>query len=318
MQTFLNNHLFARRPHLDLARKTTARAIRAIHKRQADNLSYADATSSDLKIDIFTPLIAKDLPVFRYSVEAARKNIKHPIGKHYVGAPDDAHIRQACDELGCEFVNENDMLDFDVSELKSIYKNKLYDRTGWVIQQFMKLNVDSISAEKAVLILDSDTLFVKPIKFEHEGRFNLDYTGGYISEYDESLYTLLGTDRLSYLSFITHHMLYEVRKLRLLRNDIAQRFELPWYQAILQNLDFDNVINLSEYELYANFVLQRFPDEYRVGYWFNEQTILSELSNPEALLEANKERIAQLKTFSLHYQPMEQGENYAGAQAVAV
>jgi len=254
--------------------------------------------SSAVPLDLYTPLIEKDLPVFHHAIAMARKHIRHPLGKHYVVGPDAVAIREFCGEHGCVFVDEREVVGVSLGELRARYAPHGFDRAGWVFQQLLKLGLDRIVESEHCLVLDSDTILVQPVVFERDGRYILDYTDGYAEEYDPSLYRLLGNRMLQPYSFICHYMLFEKAKLRALHAAIEARIGAPWDRALADAIDYSSFFGLSEYELYANFVLAHYPEQYLKGYWFNRSI---QLDSFEAVMREAEAFSGRLKSVSYHY-----------------
>ncbi len=282
-------------PWLAFKRRTVVRAIRWGLKRQP----WAQS-QRDLAIDLFTPLVPKDIDVFRYSAAYARKYVRHPIRKHFVVGPESRDLLDLCKELGCDFVPEAELLGFDLEGLiERCNDGQPFERAGWLYQQLLKLSVNQLSDREACLILDGDTVFVSPVAFEENGRFILNITDGYAAEYDPSTSKLLGSKRLSSFSFVAHHMLFRMNLLRGLHEHLEQRFKLPWIDAILQNLDLKSFFPLSEYELYANWALMQDRKHHKVEYWHNEAVQLPmDRERIESLLQPLE---GKKKTVSLHH-----------------
>lgn len=283
-------------PWLGLKRSTYARAARWFIKRRTSSKG-----ESGLEIDLFTPLVSKDIDVFRYCARFAAMRVAHPIRRHYVAGPEEPALRDVCRELGCTFVPEAELLGFDLQGLLDrCNSGQRFERAGWLYQQLLKLAVDRLAGDlQACLVLDGDTVFVSPVAFEENGRFILNITDGYAAEYDPSTSKLLGSKRLSSFSFVAHHMLFRMNLLRGLHEHLEQRFKLPWIDAILQNLDLKSFFPLSEYELYANWALMQDRKHHKVEYWHNQAVQLPmDRERIESLLQPLE---GKKKTVSLHH-----------------
>jgi hypothetical protein len=253
---------------------------------------------SEVPLDLFTPLIMKDAQVFRFCVRHARRFLQHPVGRHYVAGPDTSELRELCDELGCVFVPEEEVIGFGVDRLAPIWGGRNRSRAGWLLQQFLKLNCDTVTGSDNILVLDADTVFVSNVAFETNGRYLLQYNDGYMEDYDRATMNLLGAARLSSFSFVCHHMLLQRRLLRALRADLESRHGKPWYEAIIDHVPPGDFQPFSEYELYGNFAARQEPAGHFLEYWFN---IAGQL-DPEMDFEAYFERFRSThRTVSLHY-----------------
>jgi hypothetical protein len=251
---------------LFLRRRTIARLLRAWSKR-IHNPARPEIMKrrSDLKVDLFTPMILKDAQVFRFAVRHVRRFLQHPIGEHYVAGPDSPEIRALCKELGCVFVPEEEVVGFGLDRLMPIWNGQNRSRAGWLLQQFLKLNCDAVSDANAILVLDADTVFVSNVALEDAGSYVLQYNDGYMECYDHSTIRLLGTARLSSFSFVCHHMLMQRRLLQAFREELESRFGKSWIDVIIENIRPGDFQALSEYELYGNFACMKEPAEAQAG-----------------------------------------------------
>lgn len=282
---------------LGFKRRTFTRGVRWWLKH---NQPVPATHVSDLPIDIFTPLLTKDLPVFRQSARYARKNIKHPIKNHFVVGPETPELVQACREEGCVFVPEAEVLGMSLQEFKNVFRGgQSFERAGWLYQQFLKLSADNISDCEAVLILDGDTVFVSPVTFEYKGRYVVETADGFAAEYDIPTSKLLGTSKLSPFSFVSHHLLFRKKLLASLKQDLERRFNHPWVQAIGYNLDYENFFPFSEYQLYGNWAILHAPREHILSHWRNEALKLpTDVSLIESMLA---KKVGIRKSISLHH-----------------
>ncbi|RKN75906.1 DUF6492 family protein [Paenibacillus ginsengarvi] len=222
---------------------------------------------SHTKIDIVIPAAPKDISVLPHTIEGARQNIRHPIGSIAVVAPDDPKIRALCKRYNCAF--------FDESGVVPIAKNKIdytvneIDRAGWIFQQLIKFSGNIVCAEEHYLVIDADTVFIRPNAFKENGKTVFHYADEYHLPYFVAYERLLGEKPVSPKSFCTHYMLFEKTKVAQLKSTIEERFHIPWYEAILQHVDRTHTSGFADYETYGNFVLSHFPGQAVMKYWNN-------------------------------------------------
>ncbi|MCC5805091.1 MAG: hypothetical protein JJU00_02070 [Opitutales bacterium] len=281
-----------------LQRATTSRLHRLILRKTGRWLQFDPNRPSNFPLDIVTPIIPKDVPVFRVTCRLLRANLLHPLGTHYVIGPRDAAIIDACRDLDCVFIDENEVAPVSISRLREIYSDYPRDRSGWLFQQLLKLNADTVATSPNFLLIDADTAFVRPVRMEIGGRWIFDVTNGYEAAYDESIERLLGLRAPLPFSFVVHFMVFNAPVLHKMRTDIAERFGAPWAKAILKNLDFDNFLCFSEWNLYANFALRGVHLPHRIGYWFNREGRLDVESDVDAQIQDLSDGA---KTVSFHY-----------------
>ncbi|UZR92531.1 DUF5672 family protein [Chondrinema litorale] len=251
--------------------------------------------SSQLPLDIIIPVVEKDLVTIPYVIDFAKQNIKHPIGKIYLISPSSEKIKKVAQSLQCCWVNEDTVLPIKKSEIE--YKVNNEDRSGWLFQQLLKLSADQIAENNALLILDADTVFIRPRVFEYKGKQLLDHSDEWHPPYFDTYYKLTGYQPSSVLSFVAHYMLMEKDKLIALRKHIEQHTQLNWIEAILKHTDRNSMSGFSEYELYGNFVLRKFKKEYKEFYWFN---LRQSIKQPESIGYLAKLHSPQFKSLSFH------------------
>lgn len=252
--------------------------------------------SSGMKIDIVIPTVGKDLEVLPYVVSGARANIKHPIGHVYIVAPSDPAIEAYCERNGCTYVEESTILPITKEEID--YTVNGIDRAGWLLQQFIKLSGDRLCEQEFYLVIDSDTVFIRPNCFERDGKVIFHTSDEYHLPYFTAYEKLVGLKPVSSKSFCSHYMLFEKSKVSRLKKHFEDRSQTPWHRAIMMCTDRTHTSGFSDYETYGNFVLSTYPGHVELEYWHNR-------SIPRPLLKQTMEnrmrRLARrYNTLSFH------------------
>jgi hypothetical protein len=223
---------------------------------------------SNTHLDIIIPTLNKDLDVLPYVVQGARQYIKHPIHNIYIVSPNEDALREFCKKHGCIHIDETMSLPITKAEID--YTANGIDRSGWLFQQLIKLNGDQISEQEHYLVIDSDTVFIRPICFERRGRVIFHTADEYHPPYFSTYEKLLGLRPASSKSFCTHYMLFEKLKVAELKKTIEHRWNTSWHKAILQNIDRTTHSGFSDYETYGNFVMSTYPGHVKLKYWYNK------------------------------------------------
>ncbi|MEF3302322.1 DUF6492 family protein [Paenibacillus sp. GYB003] len=223
--------------------------------------------SSGPAIDIVIPTVRKDLDVLPYVVYGAKKNIGHPIQNVYIVAPHDHAIRSYCRKHGCTFVDETTILPITKREID--YSVNGIDRSGWLLQQLIKLSGDVLCEREHYLVIDSDTVFIRPNRFVRNGKTVFHTCDEYHLPYFQAYEKLTGLKPVSAKSFCTHYMLFEKSKVAALKKHIEDRWRTDWHQAILQCVDRTDTSGFADYETYGNFVLSAYPGQTELAYWHN-------------------------------------------------
>lgn len=212
-----------------------------------------------LKIDILIPVVNKDLLVLPFVIDSARSNIKHPIGKIVIVAPDNEGIKQVCAQKNCKFIDENSVLPITKENID--YRTPKWDRAGWLFQQLLKLSGDQICNQDYYLCLDADTLLIRPHIFKDDRKTVFYCRKKKHSEYYRTYERLLGTRATAPSSFVAHYMLFEKTRVIELKKEIESNKQTKWFAAIIQSIKKSSYYAFSEYETYGNFVNSRYPDQ---------------------------------------------------------
>jgi len=258
-------------PHLlRSGQKLILRYIRLIKLRRLGYLLGSDHSPevpSSLKIDIVIPSIEKDLATLPHVIDFARANVLHPLGNIYVVSPDSERIRQVCSEKECIFIHEDTLLPIRKSDID--YRVGTLDRAGWMYQQFLKLSGDIFCTQENYLVLDSDTLLVRPQVFERDGKFIFNFSDEYHLPYFEVYERLLGYPASCPVSLTSHHILVNIHKLGQLKADLEARNGLVWYDAIMNGIDKSEPSGHSDYDTYGQYALRGMKDNVYLEYWYN-------------------------------------------------
>jgi len=216
------------------------------------NFTYA-VPRSDIPLDVVIPVVEKDLNVLPLCIKSARDMIMHPIGKIYVVAPESAKIREVAAALNAIFVLEDVVL-------PQFTQPKAKKMRGWLIQQYVKLNADTFVDSQNYLVIDADTMFIRPQVFLHKGKTIFNIHTDYSLSRKQMVKEALGVDKFYQIDFTVHHMVMNKAKMQQLKSALQALHNKKWFDALneLHAEDF------SEYELYANFFLHKYPNQIRI------------------------------------------------------
>ena len=157
-------------------------------------------------------------------------------------------------------------------------------KTCWYYAGLLKMNIHCIDyLEENILVLDCDTLFIKPISFldkDNKALFNISQTDG-TEFYNEHIKLLMPKLKKQHKhSGVVHNILMNKTILKSFANDIENKYKKPFWKADLETACKD-YINLSKdklyrknrfcgpgrratYELYFTYALQYFPNKCKV------------------------------------------------------
>ena len=247
----------------------------------------------DLKqaLTVIVPAVEKDAPVLAHCLRSIREMIRHRLVEVWVVAPESAIIRNIAAVETCKFVHEDTILPRPAAELKC---------RGWVLQQFIKLNASAFVSTPDYLVVDADTVFLRPQSFFRGGKSVLRYADQYELLYNRSLELVFGHPRRFPVSFVTHHMLFNAALVKELLHLLEQRFGCPWWEAILYEVDRGHPISFSEYELYGNLIISQkhWRRDFALEYWAGSDSDARDLSR---LTEIRKETKQRLNSVSFHW-----------------
>jgi tetratricopeptide (TPR) repeat protein len=235
-------------------------------KSVSQNESIKPGVQSNLKLDILIPAVEKDLETLPLTIDSVRNNLKHPIGKIIVIAPDSQKLKAVCESKDCEFLLEDSVLSISKKDIH--YTVKDLDRSGWLFQQLIKLSGDSISSEEYYLAIDADTVLIRPQVVEVNGKIVLLYSDEHHQPYFDLYKRIFGVRTKTDLSFVGHHMVFKKSFIKEFREHIQKNAE-NWVSALFRHIDFSQMSGMSEYELYGQWLLQNKGEEIVQEYFFN-------------------------------------------------
>ncbi|WP_151737467.1 DUF6492 family protein [Paenibacillus tengchongensis] len=221
------------------------------------SVASANQPHSGPAIDVLIPAIEKDLATLPFVIDSLRRYVRHPISHIYIVSPASTSIRSLCNRKGCIFVDERTVLPFTKKDIH--YSSSRWNRSGWLYQQLLKLNGDHICRERHFLVIDADTVLIRPHSFRKEGKQIFYCRSWSQPEYFRTYRKLMGAPAPSPRSFVTHYMLFDKTKLGELKRSIEARHGMRWHAAILHSINKKRQFGFSEYETYANYVYSRNP-----------------------------------------------------------
>ncbi len=226
---------------------------------------------SNVPVDILIPTVEKDLDMLKFCVSFARRNLMHPIKNVYIVAPPTKRIISCAEEIGAIFVDETKVLPIQLQDIFYFPAEcRGCDRRGWLFQQFLKLSADEICEMEHVLVIDTDTLLVRPQIYVYEGRTIFHCSDEFHMPYRRVYEKMVGETAKGPFSFVSHTTLFEKSKLKHFKNHVEERHQRPWFQAIMDLMDKDEGSAHAENESYPQFVISYYPNSFIQLYYFNE------------------------------------------------
>lgn len=233
------------------------------------DVQYRNYVKSKIIVDVVIPTVEKDIEIVERCIKSIQQNLMHPIGSIFIVAPLSDRIMKMAKDNNCKFILEDTIVD-GITKGDIRYTVNGLDRSGWLFQQLIKLSVDEFTQHDYVLVMDSDTVLARPVKYIHNGKMILNISDEHHDVYYEVYRKLMGESVLSDRSFVAHGMLFSKELLREMKRFIAEKNNKKWEVAILDNVDYTNISGFSEYETYGNYLLRYHPDKVKIEYWFNK------------------------------------------------
>lgn len=230
------------------------------------------------EIDVVIPLVEKDILNFEKCVKGLKRYSLNPIRNIYVVSPYSDKIDRIVENRNdLIFVHEDKVTNINSIEISTILGSSRM--VGWLKQQLVKLNIDKIDGILPnTLVIDSDTILCKKQYFIHEQKIVLKYSDEFHLKYKLANGWLLNKYSFSFLSYISHHQIFNIYHLKELRNTVELNTRLTFNLAFLES--YKKYTLVSEYELYGQFVLTKYPSIYVRNYWFNlNRKITSSIEN---------------------------------------
>jgi hypothetical protein len=208
-----------------------------------------------MSFDIVIPVGPNDAKIINDSIEYTKKNV---IGYRNIYIVTKANLTIS----NCIIVDEN-IFPFNFNEVA--HKVECIERTGWYLQQLIKLTagkyIDGILDN--YLVLDSDVFILKPTTFM-ENNMPLFATGTehHIPYFDHMKKLHPSLTRQKNMSGICHHMMFNKHRLNDLFKLVEDYHSLPFTFVFLDKVVIKgrDTSGASEYEIYFNYMLMYHPD----------------------------------------------------------
>jgi len=213
-------------------------------------------------IDIAIPCHAKDFDNLPLIIQGARASVSNPIGKIILITPECLSMELQTRFPDCIVSTDEGVLGADLIEAINELVPK--ERAGWIIQQVIKFRIVIASQQVATLILDADTVLLRPrIWLDSDGTQILGIANEFHLPYKEHIRRVFGVNT-QYLSFVTHHQLMQKDSVREIFGQNGDGL-IDW----LELADFDESSSISEYETYGEWMVTHKPKQIAFAKWNN-------------------------------------------------
>lgn len=210
---------------------------------------------ADDSIDIVIPSCEKDLETLELAIRHA---VQHVAGVRRVIVVSDHRFTDQAewfDEKLYPFTKEQ------VEKALDRKEKKVGKRVGWYYQQLLKLYAHRVipGLSSNVLILDSDTIFLRPVQFINARNGSLFCPSSeHHNPYYRHMKKFVGINQYNVKqSGISHHMLFQRAVLDHLFETVEQKHDCLLWEAFCRCVSVKELrkSGASEYEIYFNFAL---------------------------------------------------------------
>lgn len=225
------------------------------------------------RIELVVPTILQDIEKFIENSRLIKKFL--PISKIYIIGTD--AIKNKIPNNGdFVFINESKYVDFN--RIKELIHQKVKDdqaerRTGWYVQQFVKMAYCIDCDQEYYFLWDSDTVPVRPITMFEGDKPYFDCKTEHHEAYFETIKRLFPEMEKNHnMSFISEHMLIKTEYMKALIHDIELNKTLQgenFQEKIIDSIDPGIIAGsgFSEFETYGTYVTAKYPGRYEMREW---------------------------------------------------
>jgi hypothetical protein len=222
-----------------------------------DSLPDSSATEpSGEPVEVMIPVGPNDVDVAPLAVAGVRTNLRDPVSRIAIVTPPELVGTLSSGLPDVEVVDETTILSADA--VASVVAATPPHRTGWYLQQLVKLAWCLERPGASTYVVDADTVLVRP-RSMHTSRGDVVFAAQeYHQPYFDHLARLFGGDFPRPLFGTTvHQMLYRREWLRALVEDVERaNAGRSWIDAILGAIDPDVLSSFSEGECYGQWIVR--------------------------------------------------------------
>ena len=221
-----------------------------------------------MKYTVIMPVKSDDLHLVEMNYKRVMKYVD---AEKIIVITNTANLEQVTG-LGPEvsFIDENSMyegLSFSATKEEMIKGGLDPKLTGHCFQQLLKMAYCYVNQDDGYLVWDADTIPARHVPFYNEetSKYIFYMKSEYVKTYFDHLKKLLQIDKQIEKSFISEHMYFRNDVMREINELIQANNEVPgekWWQKVVRAMNCGN--GMSEYEIYGNYVLSKYPDMYEL------------------------------------------------------
>ena len=197
---------------------------------------------------VIIPLGPNDIQFFKKAWEISRRNLP----------PNVFVITKNQIEIEGARVIQEDIFPFKMSDLQ-----KFGNRAGWYLQQLLKIYAPLVLNLDKFVVIDSDTIILKPIHFFEGDRVCFNIGTEHHVPYFEHIKRVLPLEKQINRSGICHLMPMKKSIIEDLISKVESIHNKPFWQVMIDNVEpaYYPYSGMSEYELLFNFSLKHHPNQ---------------------------------------------------------
>lgn len=197
-----------------------------------------------------------------------------------IGPADVKSIVDGWEYNNIEYINEDQLYtELSYNNVKNLINERVVDgaaarRTGWYLQQFLKMAYATVCEEGNYLVWDADTLPLRNVHMVNEAGKNVfhvktEYNKAYFDTMQRLVPDLIKKNNYS---FIAEHMIINKDIMLKLIDEIEANKSLSgdsFWEKIIYAVDENELkgSGFSEFETYGTYVSERYPDRYVIAKW---------------------------------------------------
>ena len=230
-------------------------------------------------IDVVIPVAVKDLLKLSTCVEKILTNSLTPINKIYVVTQKEICQNNRLCDRAVSWIDEASY-PFSLGDIKAClqYKNSQYNNSSWYYQQLLKFYSFEVipNLQPHILILDVDFFVSQKLEFlTDDNKAILSY--GYPFQWLLNTKKYPNKNQHSHIDFaerfipdwtpvnpfsgMHHHILMDREILKKLFFLVEEAHQLEFWQAFMNNVEFEKWNAASEYVIYYHFAMKFYPDK---------------------------------------------------------
>ena len=254
-----------------------------IFKTENNNNSKKDFLNKNesmkIKLSLVIPIKSRDFEKISRNFKFFKKFIEGITNLVFIGDKKVGKLiknKQNYFKIPLKFINENALI--NINKVKKLIKKRnkyAIRRSGWYIQQFLKMQYCKICQDEYYLIWDGDTIPVREVKMFNNNKPYFDVKTEYHKPYFITMKKVFPELGKKYkYSFISEHMLIKTEMMKDLIN--CNRIDInynisgnTWYEKIINSINIKNLpySGFSEYETYGTFVNKFYRKSYGIRHW---------------------------------------------------